>query len=777
MGALLFALAAGLGLLAGAALHLAGTAGPGDLIWGLTTLLALGPALWEVVQGLRRRQPSVDLIAVLALVGTLLTREYLAGAVIAVMLAGGQALEARAQSRAKRTLAGLVARAPRVAHLLADDDTVEDRPVEQVRPGARILVRPGEVVPVDGRLEGPALLDESALTGEPIPVERPSGDEVASGVVLAGGAPAVLRATTGAADSTYAGIVALAEHASAESAPFLRMADRYAAWFVPFTLVLAGLAWWLSGDAVRAVAVLVVATPCPLLLAAPIAIVSGLSRAASRGVVVKGGAALEALAGGHVLLLDKTGTVTAGRPAVVGVAAAPDGPGADEVVRLAASVEQASPHVLAGAVVQEAFRRGQPLSLPADVHEDHGSGISGVVDGVEVYAGKPPPPDAADPGWLADARVRSELAADPLVLVTRAGRPVGALHLQDPLRPDASRMLRALRSAGVDRAVMVTGDRAEVADAVGRLVGVDAVFSGCDPADKLAVVRAEQAAGPVIFVGDGVNDAPALAAADVGVAVAERGATAASEAADIVLTVERIDRLAEAMGTARRSRRIARQSVLAGMALSLVAMVVAALGHLPPAAGAVVQEVIDLAVILNALRAVAPGRSERPAFTAPERREVRARAAEHGPLRDLVDVVRDVAGEVLVSAAEGGDALGPARTLQHRLETELLPHEEREEQVMYPMLAARLGDTDAIELMRRGHAEILTLVARSGRLLELATEPPTPAQVREVGATLYELHAVLRLHFAQEEEAFFSLLDDGAAPTPVDHDVVGPHPR
>jgi heavy metal translocating P-type ATPase len=767
IGAVVFVLLTLTGLLVGAVMHVAGAGGAGDAAWAATTLVALGPALWWVVDGLRRRQPSVDLIAVLALVGTLLTREYLAGAVIAVMLAGGRALEARAAARAHRTLAGLVARTPTVAHVLTDGAVTAyaDRPAAEVRVGDLVLVRPGEVVPVDGHLKGPALLDESALTGEPVPVERPGGDDVRSGAVAAGGAPLVLRATTTSADSTYAGIVRMAQQASADSAPFIRMADRVALWFVPLTLVLAGAAWLLTGDPVRAVAVLVVATPCPLLLAAPIAVVSGLSRTASRGVVVKGGGALEALAAGRVLLFDKTGTLTAGRPTVTSVVTAPEGPGPDEVVRLAASLEQTSPHVMAGAVLREAARRELSLTLPADVVEQHGTGITGRVDGHQVSVGRPEPTLHPGAGWLADAQVRSELESTPLVVVGRDSVPVGALHLQDPLRTDAARMLRSLRAAGITWAAMVTGDRAEVAQAVGRLVGVDEVFADRDPAQKLAIVQAERARGPLIFVGDGINDAPSLAAADVGVAIAERGATAASEAADVVLTVPRIDRLAEAILVARRSRRIALQSVVVGMGLSLVAMVAAALGWLAPAVGALVQEVIDLAVILNALRAITPGRSARPRFTAGEQDEVRARAAEHVSLRDLVDEVRVVAGQVLAARPDYG-ALNPARALQVRLETELLPHEEDEEQSLYPMLAARHGQGDATGVMSRGHAEITTLVARSGRMLELASAPPTPAQVREICGTLYELYAVLRLHFAQEEEGFFSLLDDDPVSPP-----------
>ncbi|MEO6822854.1 MAG: HAD-IC family P-type ATPase, partial [Candidatus Nanopelagicales bacterium] len=443
---------------------------------------------------------------------------------------------------------------------------------------------------------------------------------------------------------------------------------------------------------------------------------------------------------------------------------APEGPGPDEVVRLAASLEQTSPHVLAGAVLREAAGRGLSLTMPTDVKESHGTGITGRVGEHVVTVGKPVGTGSPEPGWLADALVRSELESAPLVVVSRDGVPVGAMHLQDPLRSDAARMLRSLREAGIIRTAMVTGDRTEVAQAVGRLFGVDEVYADRDPSQKLAIMRAEQARGRVIFVGDGINDAPSLAGADVGVAIAERGATAASEAADVVLTVPRIDRLAEAILVARRSRRIAMQSVVAGMGLSLVAMAAAAVGWLPPAVGALVQEAIDLAVILNALRAITPGRSVRPRFTAGEDSEVRARAAEHVPLHDLVADVRAVAAGVLAAGSDP-EVLGPVRALQVRLETELLPHEEDEERSLYPMLAARLGHSEATGVMSRGHAEIATLVARTGRLLELASAPPTAAQAREISGTLYELHAVLRLHFAQEEENFFSLVDD-PLPTP-----------
>ena len=482
-----------------------------EAAWVAGTVLGLLLSAWATIDAVRRRQPSVDVIALLALVGALVVGEPLAGAVITWMLTTGVLLEARAAARARRELSALVARAPRSAQRRVGDE-LERIPVEDVVRGDRLLVGTGEVVPVDGRLMGLAILDESALTGEPLPVERLAGDEVRSGVVNAG-PPLELIAVAVAADSTYAGVLRLVEQAQASSAPFVRAADRIAVYFVPLTLALAGFAWLVSGDPVRAVAVLVVATPCPLLLAAPIAIMSGLSRAAKAGVIVKGGAALEALGSGRILLFDKTGTLTLGKPVVADVVAA-DGFDPDEVLRLAASLDQVSPHVLAGSIVSAAQARGLRLELPADVVERHGYGLEGAVGGRAVRLGKSEwiVPGAA-PGWVRQARRRASLDGSLTVFASIDGVPAGVFLLEDPVRPDAPRMLRALRAAGIERTVLVTGDRADIAETVGRIVGVDAVQSDRDPAEKLAVVAEESARGRTIMVGDGINDAPALAAA------------------------------------------------------------------------------------------------------------------------------------------------------------------------------------------------------------------------------------------------------------------------
>jgi heavy metal translocating P-type ATPase len=582
---------------AGGALALGGEDVAARLVWGAAVALALIPLTASVVASLRHGRAGVDVIALLAMAGALALGQELAGAVIALMLAGGNALEQAAGQRARRDLTKLLERAPRIAHR-RDGGTLVEVPVDALVRDDVVVVRPGEVVPVDGHVEdAEAVLDESALTGESLPVTRRTGEPVRSGTLCEGGAFA-LRAERTAADSAYSALVRLVQDAQAERAPFVRMADRYAAILLPLTLALAGVAWALSGEPIRALAVLVVATPCPLILAAPIAIVSGMSRAARAGVVVKDGGAIERLARARTVLIDKTGTLTLGEPAVESVVPV-NGVEADELLRLAASADQVSAHGLAEGLVHDAERRGLRLSLPEDVVERPGQGVDGRVDGRRVTVGSA--------SWLSERGIATTtVAASPgraVVNVAIDGMSAGAVVMADRVRDDARAAVAALHAGGVREVAMATGDRREVAEAVAASVGVDRVYAGLAPEDKLALVR-DARERPVVMVGDGVNDAPALALADVGVAMGAAGATASAEAADAVIVVNRLDRLAEAMRLSRRALRIARQSVLAGMGLSLVAMAVAAAGHLPPLAGAILQEGIDVAVILNALRAL-----------------------------------------------------------------------------------------------------------------------------------------------------------------------------
>jgi heavy metal translocating P-type ATPase len=748
--------AALVGLVAGVLAELIGAHAVATACWVATTLIGVLLASIWVAQALWHRRLGVDLIALAALVGTLAVREHVAGALITVMLTTGRALEGWAAGRAERELHALLAHGPRIAHRYAVAG-LADCQLDEVAVGDMLLVQPGEVIPVDGTVRnGTAVIDESALTGESLPVQREPDDTVRSGAVNAGG-PFDLVATTSAADSTFAGIVRLVEQASASTSPFVRLADRFAVVFLAASFLVAGLAWLISGDEVRAVAVLVVATPCPLILAAPVAIVAGLSRCARRGVVVKGGGALEALASADVLLFDKTGTLTMGRPTIIEIVAA-DGFDGTEVLRLAASLDQISPHVLASAIVRTGRERGLDLVVPTDASEQPGAGVGGVVSGRQVRVGNG---DWAgigdDEPWVGRARSIAEFEGALCVFVGIDGAPAGALILNDPIRPDARRTIRNLRRSGIRRVVMVTGDRAEVAASVGAILGVDDIASQQTPADKVDVVRRETAQGATIMVGDGINDAPALAAASVGVAIGARGSTASSETADIVLTVDRLDRLGDAHLIARRARSIAMQSVIAGMALSMVAMGAAAAGLLSPTLGAMLQEVIDVAVILNALRALRAGRDE---MRLDEAASAIAQqfATAHRKLRPDVALLRDAAEALGFDG--GADAMVAVHAAHRLLVDEIGPHEQDEDRLLYPAIAGALGGTDPTGTMSRAHAEIARLTAQTGMIIaRVGHSRPSPTDTHELQRLLYGLYALLELHFAQEDESFLSLTD------------------
>jgi heavy metal translocating P-type ATPase len=753
-----------LGLATGGVLTWTSLPDAANVAWAVTTAIALVSLLGDVVIGLLRRQPGVDVIALLAMGGSLALEEYLAGAVIGLMLASGEALEAFADRRAHRELSALLDRAPRTVSRYEGNDLVE-RPVGDVRRGDRLLVKPGAVIPVDGIASTHAVLDESALTGESRPVERAAGDPIRSGAVNAGGAFDLL-ATTTAEGSTYAGIVRLVQEAERQKAPFVRLADRYAAVFVPITLAVAGVAW-AAGDATRALSVLVVATPCPLLLAVPISIVSGISRAAHRGIIVKGGGVLETLARAKVLVLDKTGTLTSGVPEVSDIETFPagDGFGLDGVLRLAASLDQVSPHVLATALVRAARARGLELSFPTGVRERHGSGIEGTVDGHLVALGKasyvareaPMPPRARE------VRRRSMLDGSSCVFVAIDGTVAGALIIDDPIRPDAPRVIRSLRRGGIERVIMVTGDHPDVAESVGAALGVDRIMSERDPSEKVEALAAEREAGVVVMVGDGLNDAPALAAADVGVAMGARGATASSEAADAVLVADRPDGLVEAIAIARRSRAIAIQSVVMGMGLAFAFMIGGAFGLFRPAVGALIQELIDVAAILNALRALSGG--GRPAAgraTTDVAERFRAEHREFAPELARVRSVADRLGELAP-----GDVRRELEAVRRFVVERLPQHEEEEEAAVYPVVARLLGGEDPMSSMARAHLEISHLARVFRQLLDdLPEDGPTPDDLVDLRRVLYGLYAILRLHFAQEDEAY-AWLSSGEESVPV----------
>ena len=595
-------------IVTGGALWLADEPGWADTAWGVGAAVVLIPLTVDTARSLLRGDVGVDAIALVAIAGALILGEQLAGAIVALMMSGGAALEAWAAGRARRELRLLVERAPRIAHRHSAKG-VEEVSVENLVPGDLVVVRAGEIIPADATVEGSdAVVDQSALTGEPRPVTVSAGEEVRSGTSNAGNVFDA-RVTRPASESAYAAVVRLVRTAESDRAPFTRLADRYAAIFLPFTLAVAGLAWAASGDPVRGLAVMVVATPCPLILAAPIAFVGGLSRAAKAGVIVKGAGVLERLGSATAVLLDKTGTVTSGEPDVERIV--PLGAmNEDEILRHAGSLDQLSAHVLADSLVRAAAARGLTLDVPTEVDESPGRGIAGRVDGRRVVVGST--------GWLEDRgydgiRARADAALDggdgagrAKILVGVDGELQGVIVMADHLRPGADRIAAELHEAGVEHVALVSGDRIDVAREVAAQLGIDEVYAEQDPADKLRVVDEvrNRTPGAVVMAGDGINDAPALALADVGIAMAGKGATVSSEAADVVIVIDRADRIPFAVRVGRRSLHIARQSVVAGLALSVGAMGVAALGYLPPVWGALFQEVIDVAVILNALRAV-----------------------------------------------------------------------------------------------------------------------------------------------------------------------------
>lgn len=596
-------------IVTGGVLHLLGADTTGHTVWRAAVALLAAELTFEVGRTVvAEHSLGVDTIALVAMVGALALNQELAGAVIGLMFSGGAALEAIASRRARRELTALIQRAPKVAQLRMEGG-LKEVPVARIQTGDVVLVRSGEVVPVDGTvISAEAIVDTSALSGEPLPETMKRGTQVLSGSANAG-APFDVRADRPASDSAYAAMVRLVEQAETERAPLVRLADRYAGVFLPATLLVAGMAWALSGQPVRALAVVVVATPCPLILAAPIALVSGLSRAARAGVIVKGVGAIETLGQARTVLFDKTGTLTVGTPEVRNIVTRGEWQPGD-VLRLAASVDRLSTHILGAALARAANEAGIDLSMPVDVREDPGQGIRGSLDGHTVLVGSRAFIRAAG---VAQADVVSTTLAttrgsgEAHILVAIDGQLAGVIVMADEVRPDAERTVERLRAEGVRYVAMITGDRRSVAERVGRELGVDRVYAEQSPANKLEVVRSTAAdpdLRPVIMVGDGINDAPALAIADLGIAMGAAGATVSSDTADAVITVDRIDRVADALHTGRRALFIARQSIVAGMGLSLVAMGVAALGYLPPVGGALLQEGIDLAVILNALRAL-----------------------------------------------------------------------------------------------------------------------------------------------------------------------------
>lgn len=549
--------------------------------------------LWGMVNKLRRGDYGVDLLAIIAITSALAVSEYWAAMVILLMLIGGDALEDYANAKAHSELKTLLDNTPRTAHRLVDGQQ-EAVNVDDLQVGDQVKVLPGELVPVDGQVTaGHSTVNESSLTGESLPLTKQAGDELLSGSVNGDG---ILEMTVEkrAADSQYQQLVALIQEADRQPARFVRLADRYAIPFTIISLVIGGLAWAWAGDPVRFAQVLVVASPCPLILAAPVAFVSGMSRSSADGIVVKSGDVIEKLATARSAAFDKTGTLTAGQLAVSGVISAA-GIDKDELLRLAASAEQGSNHVLAQSIVQRAQETGLTLSQPTELEEVTAQGVVAEIGGQQVRVGKRMfvSPDDDIP-----------IAETTAVYVTVAGHYCGRIELADELRPEAQATIDELRSAGVKTIIMVTGDNAAIAQKIAKKLGITKVFANLLPKDKITHLQDLPVdERPSIMVGDGVNDAPVLKVADVGIAMGARGSSAASESADVVILTDNLHKVANAVTIAKETLAIAKHAVLIGIFVCVALMLIAATGVVPTIIGALLQEVVDTVCILWGLRA------------------------------------------------------------------------------------------------------------------------------------------------------------------------------
>ena len=580
------------------ALALSGKGKIANMILAASALINVVPLVWGMIQDIRLGTYGVDILAATAIISSVLFKEYWAGIVIVLMLTGGAVLENYAEKRAKSELTALLERAPTMAHIYHGGKIV-NVVINEVKVGDKLLIKPGEVVPVDASIiEGTTNMDESSLTGESLPVVKVVGQDILSGTVNMDGA-ITAKALHSAEDSQYSQIIKLVRSAEASKAPFVRMADRYS---IPFTLLaftIALGAWALTGESIRFLAVLVVATPCPLILGAPIALISGMSRAAKHGIIIKTGSALEQLASIKTIGFDKTGTLTKGQPVVQDVKIFGKYSGGT-VLGLAASLEHSSNHILAKAIIAKANAENIKIPKSKHVTEVAGKGLSAHVKGYDVLVGRlslMQEKNVSMPKTFSAKNIDSTTA-----LVAIDGELAGQISFVDELRPDSNKTLARLKILGIKNMLMITGDNKLTAEKIAKQLGIDQVVAEALPADKLKAIETV-ANKPIGFVGDGVNDAPVLTAADVGIALGARGSTAASESADVVIMVDNLEQVGTGVEIAKRTFFIAKQSIWTGIILSVILMFIFATGKFKPVYGAAIQEVVDVVVIFNALRA------------------------------------------------------------------------------------------------------------------------------------------------------------------------------
>lgn len=596
-----------LGLLAGTVFRFVfGQLDISQWIWFATLVIGGLPIIYKTLKGMLHGQFASDIVAMLAIITAVLTEQAFAGAVVVLMQSGGEAIEYYGLRRASSSLTALLERAPRIARRKRGEK-IEEIHVDEVQVNDLLIVRPGDLIPVDGIIvEGEAEIDESALTGEPLARRKTVDDKVLSGSVDVNGA-LCMRADKVSQESQYAKIVTMVKKAQEEKAPIQRLADRYAIFFTPLTLVMALIGFLMTKEFTTVLAVLVVATPCPLILATPLAVICGINKASDLGIIVKGGAAMEQIASVQSALFDKTGTITFGTPIVEKVVTL-SSMTEENVVYHAAIIEQYSSHSIAASIVKKASETHQTIPLPQFFKEIPGQGVEGQIDGqrylvgpydfLEKQLGKENTNDARE------VMNRYYEEGKALIFLVQDRTCMGCLILSDQIRPGVRTLMEKLQNLGVRQIAIITGDNKKNAEAIAAQAGITKVEAELLPEQKVAMVRQyESLYQSVMMVGDGINDAPALATATVGVAMGAYGTAISAESADIVLLVDDLSKVAVAVSIGKRMIHIAKQSIIIGIGLSLVLMIIAIFGYISPPIGALLQEIIDVAVILNALRA------------------------------------------------------------------------------------------------------------------------------------------------------------------------------
>ncbi|TRZ70272.1 MAG: heavy metal translocating P-type ATPase [Nitrosopumilaceae archaeon] len=579
----------------------------GRWVWFITLVVGGTPIIWQTVRGMLHRHFASDIVALLAIVTAILLNDAFPGLVIVLMQSGGKALEDHAFKRASSSLDALLARSPQLAHRKKDHG-LEEINVTDVRVGDLLLVRPGDLIPVDGEITNEqAEIDESALTGEPLPKIKKIGEQVFSGTINVGNA-FEMRSDKISGESQYARIVHLVRKAQQEKAPIQRLADRYAVWFTPITIGISGLGWLLTHNVETILSVLVVATPCSLIFATPVAIISGINKAAKSGIIIKTGSAIEQVGKAQVVVFDKTGTITFGTPIVEKVISANKINSDDDLLRKVASVEQLSSHPTASVLVKKGQEICGKLPIPTNFHELAGAGVDGDVEGEHIVIGSQNVfenfVDAGFAEYIHEVKKQINAEGKMLAFVSINNKPAGVIVFGDEIRPDVNLMIKHIQKLGIKKTIMLTGDNIDNAKNIAQQAGITDFEANLLPEQKVIVVkRLKQEFENVVMVGDGINDAPALAASTVGAAMGAHGTAISAEAADMVLLVDDISKVSKVIEIGQKTIQIAKQSIFVGLGVSFVFMAIASLGYIPPAIGALLQEVLDVSIILNALRA------------------------------------------------------------------------------------------------------------------------------------------------------------------------------